>query len=117
MSLGPIERWWHDCLENGAFELIAEDGERVTSGRWMNFHETSSLIEYVMEFSGGKIYRKPTPKDIVSTLTKLCPSIAKEQKSVGGIRRRGLGLPKLHVAREEFEAYIGGSLSWLQFNG
>jgi hypothetical protein len=117
MSLGPIERWWHDCLENGAFELIADDGERVTSGRWMNFHETSSLIAYVMEFSGGKIYRKPTPKDIVSTLTKLCPSIAKEQKSVGGIRRRGLGLPKLHVAREEFEAYIGGSLSWLQFNG
>jgi hypothetical protein len=117
MSLGPIERWWHDCLENGAFELIADDGERVTSGRWMNFHETSSLIAYVMEFSGGKIYRKPTPKDIVSTLTKLCPSIAREQKTVGGIRRRGLGLPKLHIAREEFETYIGGSLSWLQFNG
>ena len=117
MSLGSIERWWHNCLEYGEFEFIDVHGKIVTSGRWTDFHETSSLVKYVMEFSGGKLFRKPTPKDIVSTLTKICPSITKGQETTGGFRRRGLWVPKLHVAREEFDTYIGGKVSWFRFNG
>ena len=117
MSLGPIERWWHNCLEYGEVEVISEHGNIIMSGQWTDFHETSSLVKYVMEFSGGKLFRKPTPKDIVSTLTKICPSITKGQETTGGFRRRGLWVPKLHIAREEFEAYIGGKVSWFRFNG
>ena len=117
MSLGSIERWWHNCLEYGEFESIDEHGKIATSGKWTDYHETSSLVKYVMEFSGGKLFRKPTPKDIVSTLTKICPSITKGQETKGGFRRRGLWVPKLHVAREEFDTYIGGKVSWFRFNG
>ena len=117
MSLGSIERWWHNCLEYGEFESIDVHGKIATSGKWTDFHETSSLVKYVMEFSGGKLFRKPTPKDIVNTLTKICPSITRGQKTVYSGRRRGLCVPKLHVAREEFDTYIGGKVSWFRFNG
>ena len=104
-------------MEYGEVELISEHGNIIMSGQWTDFHETSSLVKYVMEFSGGKLFRKPTPKDIVSTLTKICPSITKGQETTGGFRRRGLWVPKLHVAREEFDTYIGGKVSWFRFNG
>jgi len=116
-SLEPIERWWHDCLENGAFELVANEGGAVTSGRWLDFHVTTDIVDYVMLFSGGKVFRKPSSSEIVNTLCKICPSITRGQKSTGGIRRRGLCLPPLHVARKEFEKHLGGPLPWLHFNG
>ena len=117
LSLGPIEGWWYDCLDNGAYEYVTNDGCSASSERWMEFLATADIIEYVMRFSGGKVFRKPSSNIIVSVLCKICPSITRGQKTTGGARHRGLFLPKLHVARAEFEKYIGGKLSWSRFNG
>ena len=97
--------------------IIEFDSNLPRDHGWMEFLATADIIEYVMRFSGGKVFRKPSSNIIVSVLCKICPSITRGQKTTGGARHRGLFLPKLHVARAEFEKYIGGKLSWSRFNG
>ncbi|TRZ91885.1 MAG: hypothetical protein D4R84_13470 [Rhodocyclaceae bacterium] len=102
-SLGPVARWWHDCLNGGG--LNAE-------GHWADFIATEVAIKGIVELAGGRLYRKPSPADVVQALLKLCPSAAKKQQQDNLGRRRGLSLPSLQQARAEFEAYIGGAISW-----
>ncbi len=118
LSLGPIEGWWYDSLDMGAFESVDENGRTVVSSRWLQFLGTTEIINDVMRFVGNKIYRKPSPRNVINTLTMMCPSITRGQKKASmPDRSRGLSLPQLHVARAEFERYIGGKLSWSHFNG
>ena len=50
--------------------------------------------------------------DVNQAMAKLCPSAAKGQRQVLNTRQRGLVIPKLEKAREEFELYIGGKVQW-----
>jgi len=102
-SLDPIPRWWHDCLINGEFS---------EEGKWPDFISTSDIIDNVIEFTGGKIYRKPTPIDVNKALNKLCPSAPKKQLQAQYQKKRGFALPSLEQARQEFESYIGGAINW-----
>lgn len=102
-SLGPVARWWHDCLNGGG--LTAE-------GDWADFIGTEVAIKGIVELAGGRLYKKPSPADVVQALMKLCPSAAKKQQQSGLARQRGLSLPPLQQARAEFEQYIGGAISW-----
>ena len=102
-SLGPIARWWHDCLDGGG--LTAE-------GDWDTFIGTEAAIKGIVEFAGGRLYKRPSPADFVQALLKLCPSACKKQKQDNLARQRGLSLPSLCQARIEFEQYIGGALRW-----
>ena len=65
-----------------------------------------------MDVAGGKIYRKPSPRNVVQELQKLCPSAKHSQKQFANLRSRGFTLPSLQQARDEFEAYIGASIEW-----
>jgi hypothetical protein len=113
LSLQPIERWLYDCLDSGAFEtskysdILDENG-----GEWTGFLSTESAIEGIMNTAGGKIHRRPSAKEVVKTLKKICPSIVQDQRKVGSKRPRGLVLPTLKQARIEFEQYIGASVDW-----
>lgn len=98
-SLEPIERWWHDYLDSG--------GER-----WPDFISTEDAIVGIVEVSGGKLYRKPAAIEVVQALLKLCPGARKKQVQLNYARQRGLSLPPLAQAREEFEQYIGGKVTW-----
>ncbi len=102
-SLGPIARWWHDCLDGGG--LTGEGG-------WADFIATDAAVKGVVELAGGRLYKKPSPADVVQALLKLCPSATKVQQQDNLKRHRGLSLPPLQQARAEFEAYIGGAISW-----
>jgi hypothetical protein len=102
-SLGPIARWWHDCLDGGG--LTAE-------GNWADFIGTEVAIKGIVELAGGKLYKRPSPADVVQALLKLCPSAAKMQQQDNLKRHRGLSVPSLRQARVEFEQYIGGAINW-----
>lgn len=102
-SLEPIPRWWHECLLSGE---ISEDEA------WPEFISTDKAIEGVVDTAGGRLFRKPSASDLVSTMSKLCPSARKKQQKEDYKRKRGLGLPSLQKARAEFEDYIGGEVPW-----
>lgn len=102
-SLGPIQRWWHDCLCQG---------EQFSEGGWPEFISTEGAITSIWEMAGGKMHKKPAPMDVVQALIKLCPSAEKAQKKEALSRQRGLSLPTLQQARAEFEQYIGGKVNW-----
>jgi hypothetical protein len=113
-SLPHIERWWHDCLDCGSFAIgpftnVDDDGRQ-----WTDFLSTENAIDGIMNTAGGRIYKKPTAKEVVKTLKKICPSIIQDQRKVGSKRPRGLVLPSLKQARIEFEQYIGGPVDWLE---
>ena len=111
-SLNPIEIWWHDCLYRG--QICKEDGDFIAESEkgWPAFISTHTAIEGVMNVTGGRAYRKPTTNDIVDSIKRLCPSAVNKQSQSGKVRHRGLGLPTLEQARQEFETYIGDSVPW-----
>jgi hypothetical protein len=102
-SLDAIPRWWYDCLQAGSMS----DG-----GEWPEFIGTADTIEGIVEFSGNKLFRKPAAIDLIRAMHKLCPSSHKKQRKTDFGRQRGLALPSLERAREEFERYIGGAIEW-----
>lgn len=116
-SLGPIERWWHDCLYRG--QIWSDSNNNNMSALdddiedWPDFISTGTAIDYLMNMTGGKVFRKPSANDMVDAIKKLCPSVVNKQLQVGKSRRRGLSLPPLEQARLEFDAYIGGSVQWV----
>jgi hypothetical protein len=102
LSLNPYELWWHDCLYSG----------ELGGNGWPSFVKTIDAIDGIMEFSGGRIYKKPVPILVSRSLAKFCPSAKNDQKQVNRERHRGFELPSLQQARAEFETYIGGAVDW-----
>jgi len=114
MSLGPYARWWFDCLDRGY--VIA--GDRVDlhetpDGEWTEFISTETALNGIKELSGGRLYKNPIAKEVQSAISKYCPSAAQGQRKENGKRKRGVILPNLTIARNEFEKYIGGAVDWL----
>ncbi len=102
-SLDPIQRWWHDCLYNGA----------ISGGdKWPEFISTADSILGIIEVNGGRIHKKPSALIISQALHKLCPSAKQHQQQSQYSRHRGYLLPSLQQARAEFESYIGGVVEW-----
>ena len=59
-----------------------------------------------------RTYKQFIDRDLVSIMTKICPSAQREQRMDGVHRRRGYVLPSIELARENFENYIGDLLDW-----
>jgi hypothetical protein len=104
-SLGPIDHWWYECLLQGS---IFDDEER-----WQEFVSTTKAIEGIIAIAGGRLYRRPGPRDVVQEMKKLCPSAEHWQKQVNGIRNCGFILPNLEQARDEFAEYLDGPVDWM----
>ncbi len=109
-SLGLIERWWYNVLMAGDTG-ISEHPE------WADFIATRAIIESAVEHYGGKIHRKPSDVEVVAIMKRMCPSVTNDQKQTTLGRHRGLNLPDLQTARQEFEKYIGGAVPWESVEG
>lgn len=107
-SLDHFERWWHECL------TFADLGDYF--GAWGDeeiFCGTEDIIKVVEEFSGKFQFRRLSAKKISEIITKMCPSAVPRQKQKHMQRSRGYMIPPLHVARQEFEQYMGSSsMEW-----
>lgn len=103
LSLEPVARWWYDFLVSGALD-----------DAWPEFIGTVEIIEKVWDFSGHKLFRKPTAVTVAQDMKKLCPGAVKQQKQDNLSRVRGFVLPPLEQARAEFEQYIGGPVNWTE---
>lgn len=110
-SLDPIQRWWHDGLFDG--EIATSDKYRSDS--WPEFISTQEAIEGISAVNGGRMHKKPSAIIISQALQKLCPSAKSHQMQTNIGRHRGYQLPSLHLARTEFEKYIGGVVDWPAF--
>lgn len=102
-SLKGIPHWWHDCLYRG--DIHAGD-------KWPGFVSTDEVTEGSWEASGRKDHRKPGTNEAVDIIRKMCPSAKKHRVRQGHLQLRGLTLPDLRQARQEFEKYIGSPVRW-----
>ena len=103
LSLEGIDQWWFGCLEQGVIP---------PHGGWTDFLGTGEGISEVVSVRGIKLHKKPSSREFVQVIARLCPSAKATQRRTGNTRQRGLELPDLEQARKDFEAWIGGAIDW-----
>ncbi|MBF0256567.1 MAG: hypothetical protein HQL47_08960 [Gammaproteobacteria bacterium] len=100
MSLDPIALWW--------YEQLMELGDMG----WGRFIPTQHMLNKINEAMFDRLYRKARANDLMAAVAKMCPSAKKHQQTEHHSRIRGLLVPEVEIARAEFEAWIGGEISW-----
>lgn len=115
-SLSGFERFWFEVLVNGGYSF-KDDGAysstRFTS--WTNslFISTNTLqVAYQQYDKNAGKYGAIQTREIASTLSKICPSAQSDRPTINGKQERGYLLPKLKIARKEYEMLIGSKLNW-----
>ena len=115
-SLSGFERFWFEVLVNGGYSF-KDDGTysstRFTSWSDSLFISTNTLqVAYQQYDKNAGKYGAIQTREIASTLSKICPSAKSERPTIGGKQERGYQLPKLNIARKEYEMLIGNKLNW-----
>ena len=110
-SLSGIDRWWFSSLHDGRFssaEYLAQKQDWDGPIRW----STQDLKAAYLSFNKqAERYTQLTEKKLIGEIKKLCPS-AINDRWTDDKPRRGLELPSLQVARDEFCNWIGGPIDW-----
>ena len=105
-SLDKFPRWWFDCLSQG--EIFSR-----SDNEWPSFISSATLLSQFTEADKAvRSYKQIIDRDIVSFMSKVCPSAKREQGMEGSHRRRGYALPTLEAARVDFEKFIGDKIEW-----
>jgi hypothetical protein len=113
-SLQGFERFWFEVLGNTDQHKL----ELFDEWRQSIFVSTASLIhKYKLFNTGSERYQPLQSSQILETIKQLCPS------ALTGVREtvcnhdkseqlRGVRLPTLAIARNEFSAYLGQQIAW-----
>lgn len=115
-SLSGFERFWFEMLVNGGYSF-KNDGaySSTTFTLWTDslFISTNTLqVAYQQYDKNAGKYGAIQTREVASTLSKICPSAKSDRPTINGKQERGYQLPKLYIARKEYEMLIGNKLNW-----
>jgi hypothetical protein len=108
-SLGPVQKWWCDCLTAG--EVTSSD----LGGVWPEKVQTARLREAFTIWSKKHNVRSwlLSDKDFGKQMRIMSPSLRhKKIHMQGSLKVNGYEFPSLAGARAEWEVYIGQPQEW-----
>ena len=114
-SLSGINLWWYTLLHVGTL-AAGESLFGVQPRVWKESMSCTSkeLRAAYLDFDkNAQRYKPVTDKKFISQIKILCPSSVSERWTDNdGHQCRGLSLPTLEIAREEFEKYMDCKINW-----
>ena len=118
-SLQGFERYWFEVLSAGDFSGRDDTTQPLHGWNTPTFMPTGLLLELYKEFNkNAQRYQTVQSADVVDAVIRLCKSaqadrqVYKPSYGATGGQRRGLSLPDLATARQEFEVAMGGEVNW-----
>lgn len=114
-SLPSFERFWFSALWDGEiYELMAYSNScRHIEWQAGYFWKSKDILEvYEHKSRAERYHTKLNGRDVAEALRKICPSATLRRRMENGDRANGYDLPELTTTRNEFEAYLGGAISW-----
>jgi len=109
-SLSGFSRYWFEVLSEQRFTCGRKD-YTILDQEWEKepFISSRSLIEHYRNYDkSAERYESIQSSKIYAELGKLCPA-AKEKRHDN---KRGVQLPLIEIAREEFQEFIGDEVDW-----
>jgi hypothetical protein len=112
-SLQGFERFWYEVLSTADL-----DGGRNGSDTWTTevFISTSSLMSSYREFDkNAQRHHTLQEAQVADKISRICPSAKRRRETVRSfhpVQHRGLRLPAIKTARDEFSAYLGCAINW-----
>ncbi len=114
-SLPSFERFWFGALWDGETYELRAYSNSCSHSEWQAdyFWKSKDILEvYEHKSRAERYHTKLNGRDIAEAARKICPSAKLNRRMVSGDRANGYDLPDLATARTEFEAYLGGGISW-----
>ena len=114
-SLPSFERFWFGALWDGETYELRAFSNSCSHSEWQAdyFWKSKDILEvYEHKSRAERYHTKLNGRDVAEALRTICPSAKLSRRMEGGDRANGYDLPDLATARTEFEAYLGGGISW-----
>ena len=114
-SLKGFERFWFEVLCSADFTGVEISAYELRSKEWEGtiFIPTAELISSYKYFDKQATkYGTVQTKYVRESITKMCPSAVRKRKETSGKQSRGLDLPCIETARDEFASYVGCPIWW-----
>lgn len=109
-SMGPIDTYWHTCLQQGNSLLMQKTG-------WLATVKTQDLHEDCLAYLSRLGYRRlPHLNAFFRRLRQIAPSESFVRKLIGADRQSATTLPGLNEARMYFDKITRVNHDWLSFD-
>ena len=118
-SLIGFDRYWYEVLCSGHFDLASLEIDPYEQWKETPFKPNAKIVRQYRAFDrSAQRFQTVQVAEVVDRLMLLCPSASKTRKQVKSgpsnetKYARGIQLPTIDVAREDFEGWLGGAVRW-----
>jgi hypothetical protein len=111
-SLTGFDRFWYEVLLSGS--LCGRESS-LENKQWSTPRSVSTqdLTDNCKQYDKTvERYRTIQSQQVAASLEKLCPSAKKNRIKSWKTQARGYDLPHIDIARNEFNAAVGGGIDW-----